>query len=243
MRWSDPVYLAKENAKRAVRYADPSFQKKERLRQEKRSADPTYIASEIARQKRRAADPKYQAKEVERNRRRRADEDYRAKVSAYGKKWYAENTARHANSVKSWYDKNRHEVRAKRSTPAARERTNKWTRDHLRKNPHLKVIRSVGGAISEILKEGRISGSFRFLPYTKAQLRSHLERQFLSGMTWENYGEAWHVDHILPQASFEIDPADPKNCAEFQACWALTNLRPLWKIANLSKSAKRTHLI
>lgn len=243
LRWSDPDYHAKQIAKRSVKYADPSFQEKERLRQQGRQADPVHIAAEAERQKKRLADPSHQQRELERARRRRTDPEYRAKVSKFGKKWYAAKKVERAAKGKAWYDKNRDQLIAKRSQPEARERTNRWTRSHLRKNPHLKVNRSVGAAISEILKAGCVKGAFRWLPYSKADLRAHLERQFLGGMEWINYGTVWHVDHILPQASFKIDPDDPARCREFQACWALTNLRPLWKRDNLAKNARRTHLI
>ncbi len=75
--------------------------------------------------------------------------------------------------------------------------------------------------------------------YTVAELASHLERQFLPGMTWENR-KAWNIDHILPLAMFNFDSAQHP---EFRAVWALTNLRPLWDAENKSKSAKRLHLI
>ena len=58
-------------------------------------------------------------------------------------------------------------------------------------------------------------------------------------MTWQNMS-LWHVDHILPLASFEYESAsDP----EFRAAWALTNLRPLWSVENLQKGAKRVLLL
>lgn len=243
LRWADPEYHAGQIAKRAVKYADPCFQEKERLRQLARSQSPKHIASEQARQKRRSADPLHQQKELERGRRRREADEHRAKVRAYGKKWYANNTSRRADASGAWYKANKQAVQAKRSEPSSRERTNKWMREHLRKHPHLKVLRSVGAAIAEILKDGHISGGFRYLPYSKRDLYAHLERQFLPGMTWDNYGSAWHVDHILPQSSFKVNANDPANCAEFQACWALPNLRPLFKRDNLVKSAKRTLLL
>ncbi len=75
--------------------------------------------------------------------------------------------------------------------------------------------------------------------YSVADLRRHIERQFIDGMSWENMTE-WHIDHIVPKSSFAYhSPDDP----DFRACWALTNLRPLWRQANISKSAKRTHLL
>lgn len=77
--------------------------------------------------------------------------------------------------------------------------------------------------------------------YDAGQLRHHLERQFLPGMTWENRGAGgWHIDHIVPIASFNYDgPSHP----DFKACWALTNLRPLWASDNIRKKDSRTFLI
>jgi hypothetical protein len=76
--------------------------------------------------------------------------------------------------------------------------------------------------------------------YTLNQLMAHLERQFLNGMTWENRGNGWHIDHIVPLSSFKFtSPDDP----EFKAAWALTNLRPLWKRDNLEKGSKQMFLV
>ena len=75
--------------------------------------------------------------------------------------------------------------------------------------------------------------------YTVDELKSHIERQFLSGMSWDNMAD-WHIDHIVPKSSFVYSSAEDE---DFKACWALTNLRPLWAKDNLSKSDARTHLI
>lgn len=71
------------------------------------------------------------------------------------------------------------------------------------------------------------------------ELRAHLERQFVKGMGWHNLDD-WHIDHIVPLASFTITgPDDP----ELRRAWALTNLRPLWARENEAKGAKRLMLI
>lgn len=77
------------------------------------------------------------------------------------------------------------------------------------------------------------------LGYDAATLCRHLERQFHGGMSWANYGSHWHIDHIIPIASFVISP-DEDN---FTACWALTNLRPLAAKENLQKGGRRTLLL
>jgi len=70
--------------------------------------------------------------------------------------------------------------------------------------------------------------------YSYEELERHLESQFQSGMTWDNYGE-WVVDHRKPIAAFTFNSAEDK---EFQECWALSNLRPLWAEENSHKQAK-----
>ncbi len=51
-------------------------------------------------------------------------------------------------------------------------------------------------------------------------------------MSWENYGK-WHVDHILPCASFDLGKPE-----EQFKCFNYKNLQPLWATDNLKKQAK-----
>jgi hypothetical protein len=61
----------------------------------------------------------------------------------------------------------------------------------------------------------------------------HMEVQFRDGMTWKNYGSRWHVDHILPCASFDLS-----NHEQQKKCFHWTNLQPLLAAENLAKGAK-----
>ena len=74
--------------------------------------------------------------------------------------------------------------------------------------------------------------------YTVQDLKRHLEKLFLSGMNWNNYGHGkncWSIDHVIPKSIFNFkDPRD----LDFQRCWNLKNLQPLWNIDNISKSNK-----
>lgn len=70
--------------------------------------------------------------------------------------------------------------------------------------------------------------------FTLEQLMSHLESQFVEGMSWQNMDE-WHIDHKRPLSWFNFDCVDD---AEFKAAWSLRNLQPLWKQENLSKGAR-----
>lgn len=74
--------------------------------------------------------------------------------------------------------------------------------------------------------------------YTVADLMVHLEKQFQEGMSWENYGPVWHVDHYIPKSAFNY--SQPEHI-DFKRCWALPNLRPLWAADNIKKHAKVPH--
>jgi len=70
--------------------------------------------------------------------------------------------------------------------------------------------------------------------YTAEELKKYLEKRWLPGMSWENYGE-WHIDHIVPISVFNFRNAED---VDFKRCWALKNLRPLWAKDNLSKGSR-----
>ena len=67
---------------------------------------------------------------------------------------------------------------------------------------------------------------------SKEELYTFLEAEFSEGMTWENYGK-WHVDHIRPCASFNLEDVE-----EQKKCFHWTNLQPLWAVDNIRKGSK-----
>lgn len=76
------------------------------------------------------------------------------------------------------------------------------------------------------------------LGYSPDELRRHIEKQFVKGMTWANYGVAWHIDHVTPIAVFvERGVTDPAKIN------ALPNLQPVWREYNLSKGSDVHKLI
>lgn len=77
------------------------------------------------------------------------------------------------------------------------------------------------------------------LGYTIAQLRAHIERQFTRGMSWAKFlnGEI-HIDHRVATVEFDLSKPD-----EVRACFAITNLQPMWARDNIQKGAVRHVLL
>lgn len=110
-----------------------------------------------------------------------------------------------------------------------------------RQNPKWKVGHQISHGIWRALNGAKGCRSWEsIVGYTLADLTTHLERQFSRRMTWKNFGRYWHIDHIVPVASFSFSKATDD---EFIACWALTNLRPLRARDNLMKRDKRIYLL
>ena len=64
------------------------------------------------------------------------------------------------------------------------------------------------------------------------QFKLYIENQFSKDMSWDNYGD-WHLDHIMPLASFDLTDR-----GEFQTAAYYTNFQPLWANDNLRKGSR-----
>lgn len=145
------------------------------------------------------------------------------------KKWrarnYAANREEEIKKVGKWRSEHPEKVKEYRKiTNARRNGTLKG-----------KLVRSM----SKIGKSLRGSKSRRhwvdLVDFTVDQLKKHLEKHFERGMTWDNYGSYWHIDHIIPISAFNFErPED----MDFKRCWCLKNLQPLEAKENMSKHNK-----
>jgi hypothetical protein len=140
--------------------------------------------------------------------------------------WKLRNPDRVREAAHRWREENRDKVRAKQRRADAR----------IQQSPIHVLNKRVKSRIRGMLRGKYAPGTIgAHLDFSKAQLVAHIERQFTKGMTWERLmsGEI-HIDHIRPVASFNIKEIGD---AEFKACWALSNLRPLWNTDNWAKRA------
>lgn len=101
-----------------------------------------------------------------------------------------------------------------------------------------RMVSAMRGRINQIIRRGNIKAgtSMKLLGCSREEFQSHIEKQFLPGMTWENYGrEGWTIDHIIPCAQFDLSIPDSQ-----KVCFHYTNLQPLWHIDNIKKGKKYT---
>jgi len=102
-------------------------------------------------------------------------------------------------------------------------------------NPVFRMSRIIRSRLNHVLKGRQRTGrSVEYLGCTFDDLKAHIEAQFEPGMTWENHGTVWHVDHREPLANLPPDAPD----AEIRRLSHYMNLRPLWAELNMSEGGK-----
>ena len=98
-------------------------------------------------------------------------------------------------------------------------------------DPLFRLRSNVGTAIANALSaQGHVKrkSTVEIIGCSFEQLRLHLESQFLEGMTWLNR-QLWHIDHIIPVAFAQTEQ-------ELLMLNHYSNLRPIWRMDNLTKS-------
>ncbi len=174
-----------------------------------------------AKEKKRAYNQSPEAKEKAWARRQTAE--FRTYQRAYDQSPKAKARAKARRETREAKEKKR----AGSHTPEYRQKA----RDRRRNDPSFRILSSLRARIPRALKgKGKSASTMKLLGCTVDELWTHLEAQFTKGMTRENYGPYWHVDHIRPCCTF--DPSDPN---EQWKCFHWTNLQPLRAEENRAK--------
>lgn len=170
----------------------------------------------------------------------------KGKIQAQGRAYYvAHKQATNERSAKNYAaNKEAHAGRVAAARKRDPEHYRELAREYQRKRRGVDVewkLRSrLSAQLNYCLKTGKGGKTTEsMVGYSIHELREHLERQFTDGMTWANMGK-WHIDHIVPLASFTITGA---NDPELRRAWSLPNLRPLWAADNMAKGDKRLTLL
>lgn len=136
------------------------------------------------------------------------------------------------------------EIRKKRHTeleririqrPEIRDEINRRRRERYATNPSFRL---------RIVLAQRINGVFRGngnkaestecltgIPFKRFQ--EWIEYQLKDDMTWDNYGDEWEIDHVIPISSFDLTDLDQQ-----KECFNWKNQAPLYITENRSKKDK-----
>jgi len=93
-----------------------------------------------------------------------------------------------------------------------------------------KIASSVRSRLNKFISK---KGKLKLIGCAIDEYKVYLESKMTYGMTWDNYGSSWHIDHIIPLSRFNLNIDE-----ELKSAAHYLNTRPMWAKENLSKGNK-----
>jgi hypothetical protein len=105
----------------------------------------------------------------------------------------------------------------------------------LNTNIQFKLVENIRARIRKLLGNIKIKKpkTEKLIDCDLDSLVNHLQLQFYNNMSFDNYGEIWHLDHIIPCDWFDLTDIN-----QIKTCTHYTNLQPLLIRDNSIKSNK-----
>jgi hypothetical protein len=143
----------------------------------------------------------------------------------FKKKWFSnpENLVKAKNSQKKF-----------RNSEHGRKAYNDYRRNKIKNDPIFRMAVNLRLRLrSFIKKQGgkKYAKMLEIVGMDWISFKKYIEDKFKPGMTWDNYGTHWHLDHIKAITKFDLLTEQGQK----QSCH-YTNLQPLWALENLKKS-------
>ena len=175
------------------------------------------------------------------------DMTLKEKKKLYWKKWYSKNKQwkkeyrlkykeRDKKYSKEYRIKNSEKIkkRMKLYRIRSREKIATYVRTKFQNDLRFRTLMNLRHRIYMALK-GTVKSkrTIDLLGTSIDNLWNHLESTFKPGMTKNNYGKVWQVDHKIPCAAFDLTKPE-----EQVKCFHFTNLQALFVKENLRKGAK-----
>lgn len=121
---------------------------------------------------------------------------------------------------KEWYEKNKDII-------------NKKLYNRRRCDIQFKLSAEVRTRLNKAIRnKQKVGSAVRDIGCSMSELKLHLEKQFVEGMSWDNWSHnGWHIDHIKPLNKFDLEKRE-----QLLEAVNYKNLQPLWAKDNIKKS-------
>ena len=162
------------------------------------------------------------------------------KRKEYEKQYYQQNKEEFIKRKQEWRKNNpdKDKEERKRYIENNKEKVNKyganWRNEKRKTDINYKLkensSRRIRYELNTLLKGKKTKRTSEYLGCSILELKTYLESKFEDNFTWENYGDVWHIDHIIPCSSWNLSDDFENKC-----CWNYRNLQPLKASENQSK--------
>jgi len=148
-------------------------------------------------------------------------------MAVVSRRYYERTREDFLKKSRDYYDKNKQ---------MCQNRIKRYGKKRYQIDQGFRILKNIRTRVKQALRIGSKTGSaIRDLGCTGEELKRWLELFFPEGMTWDNYGIEWHIDHVKPLSSFDLT-----NREQFLEACNYRNLQPLWAADNLAKGDSET---
>jgi hypothetical protein len=162
----------------------------------------------------------------------------------YEKRYYLENADKYIKRKQKWRKENPilEALSRQKYILKNRDKINKYHREWKANKRKIDIeyklnenmSRRIRSELNTLLNTGRKNKSTKeYVGCSIEYLKIYLESKFDIGMSWNNYGISWQIDHIIPCKAWKL-----LNHVDNYYCWNYKNLQPMWAFKNKSKKDK-----
>ena len=138
-----------------------------------------------------------------------------------GLNWYNNNLEKAKLQNKEWLNNNK-------------EKYNYHHKQRYKNDIIYKLKKNIRTSLWQHLKSSKqynkFKSSIKLLGCKLEEYKQYLESQFKPEMNWNNHGEVWEIDHIIPCDNFDLTILE-----EQEKCFHYTNLQPLFKTTKIAE--------
>jgi hypothetical protein len=154
----------------------------------------------------------------------------------YAKKYHKLNKHFQNLQNKKWREDNPDYYRDKRNNNIDffREYARLYQNYKRKTDPQYRLKKSIQASLHFNLKKyntEKIDTTVNYLGCKTSDYVVYIENLFFPEMNWENYGDIWEIDHILPISRFDFNIEE-----EIYKAFNYTNTQPLFKTTEIAKS-------
>lgn len=136
-------------------------------------------------------------------------------------KWVSEHKDQMVKLLSDWYQKNKPSI-------------NQRYRERCANDPSFKVHRLEKDRLLKCID--KVKKTEDYLGTSFENVARWLEYNFIDGMTWENHGTVWDIDHVIPVSLWDLTNQDHND-----VCFNWKNLTPL--ASNVNRHVKRNKIV
>jgi 5-methylcytosine-specific restriction endonuclease McrA len=113
--------------------------------------------------------------------------EYYHKNKDKSKKYKESNKEKNKEYQKIYYQQNKENIK-------------EYKKGYFNNNPEAKLINKTRRKVANEIEKGIrfMNSTMKYLGCNFTEYSKYLENKFDKNMSWENYGEYWEIDHIIP---------------------------------------------